>query len=50
MGEELSKVYEPETTERQANEIWSSGQYFHAEAAGDGREKKNYTIVIPPPT
>ncbi|MBA7476392.1 Valine--tRNA ligase [subsurface metagenome] len=49
MGEELSKVYEPETIERQANEIWSSGQYFHAEAAGDGREKKNYTIVIPPP-
>ena len=49
MGEELSKVYEPETIERQAGEVWSSGQYFHAEAAGDGREKKNYTIVIPPP-
>ena len=49
MGEQLSKVYEPETTERQANEIWFSGQYFHAEAAGDGQEKKNYTIVIPPP-
>jgi len=49
MGEELSKVYEPETIERQANEIWFSGQYFHAEATGDGREKKNYTIVIPPP-
>jgi len=49
MGEQLSKVYEPETIERQAGEIWSSGQYFHAEATGDGREKKNYTIVIPPP-
>ncbi len=49
MGEELSKVYEPETIERQENEIWSSGQYFHAEATGDGREKKSYTIVIPPP-
>jgi len=49
MGEELSKVYEPETIERQASEIWFSGRYFHAEATGDGREKKNYTIVIPPP-
>jgi valyl-tRNA synthetase len=49
MGEELSKVYEPEITEKQANEIWFSGQYFHAEASDDGREKKNYTIVIPPP-
>jgi len=49
MGEELSKVYEPETIERQASEIWFSGQYFHAEATSDGRRKKNYTIVIPPP-
>jgi len=49
MGEELSKVYEPETIERQASEIWFSGQYFHAEAASDGRRKKNFTIVIPPP-
>jgi valyl-tRNA synthetase len=49
MSEQLSKVYEPKTIERQAGEIWSSGQYFHAEASGDGREKKNYTIVIPPP-
>ncbi|MHC4460667.1 MAG: valine--tRNA ligase [Planctomycetota bacterium] len=49
MGEELPKVYEPERIERQANEIWFSGQYFHAEATGDGRENKSYTIVIPPP-
>jgi len=49
MGEQLSKVYDPKSTEAWANEIWFSGQYFHAEAAGDGQEEKNYTIVIPPP-
>jgi valyl-tRNA synthetase len=50
MTEQLSKVYEPRTTEKQANEIWFSGAYFHAEA--EDRKKstcKPYTIVIPPP-
>ncbi|MBN1391510.1 MAG: class I tRNA ligase family protein, partial [Sedimentisphaerales bacterium] len=47
MGEELSKVYEPKAIEKQANEIWLSGTYFHAEAESEGR--KAYTIVIPPP-
>ncbi|MHC4666400.1 MAG: class I tRNA ligase family protein, partial [Planctomycetota bacterium] len=49
MGEELSKVYEPQTTEKQANEIWFSHGYFHAEASGDGETQEPYTIVIPPP-
>ena len=49
MSEQLSKVYEPKTTEKQANEIWHSGRYFHAEASGDGEPLKPYTIVIPPP-
>jgi valyl-tRNA synthetase len=47
MAEELSKVYEPKNTEQQAAQIWDAGNYFHAEATGDGR--KPYTIVIPPP-
>jgi valyl-tRNA synthetase len=47
MGEQLSKVYEPKTIEKQANEIWLSGGYFRAEAKPEGR--KPYTIVIPPP-
>jgi valyl-tRNA synthetase len=47
MAEELSKVYEPKNTEQQAAQIWAAGNYFHAEATGDGR--KPYTIVIPPP-
>jgi len=49
MGEQLSKVYEPETIEKQANEIWFSGRYFHAESDGQKTDRKPYTIVIPPP-
>lgn len=48
MGEELSKVYEPKTIEKQANEIWFSHNFFHAEA-GVKSTRKPYTIVIPPP-
>ena len=59
MGEELSKVYEPQTIEKLADEIWLRGGYFHAEPSSDGtrlgeasrsrKDKKVYTIVIPPP-
>ncbi len=47
MGEQLSTVYEPKTIEQQANEIWSSQPYFHADPSGN--HEKAYTIVIPPP-
>ena len=47
MAEQLSKTYEPKQIEQQANQIWSSQPYFHAEPRGDGEEA--YTIVIPPP-
>ncbi len=46
MSTELSKVYEPNVTEQQANEVWLSGGYFHAEPDS---ERRAYTIVIPPP-
>lgn len=51
MTEQLSKVYEPKTIEGQAEKIWSSGQYFHAESSPDGKKsvRKSYTIMIPPP-
>jgi len=51
MAKELSKVYEPREIERQANDIWSSGDYFHAITPQPGAERigKAYTIVIPPP-
>ncbi|MHC4365062.1 MAG: class I tRNA ligase family protein, partial [Planctomycetota bacterium] len=50
MAEELSKVYEPKVIESKANDIWFSGSYFHPDADGLSTvERKNYTIVIPPP-
>jgi len=51
MAKELSKVYKPQKTEKQANEIWFSGGYFRAQAMPDGKtsDPKPYTIVIPPP-
>jgi len=49
MSEELSKVYEPKTVEKQVNQIWFSHLYFHAEPPTDGKGEKIYTIVIPPP-
>jgi valyl-tRNA synthetase len=49
MSEQLPKIYESEMIERQANEIWSSRSYFHAEPQADGKNGKAYTIVIPPP-
>ena len=51
MSEQLSKAYEPKTTEKQANEIWSSQPYFHAEGQRDDGKpaRRPYTIVIPPP-
>jgi len=48
MSEQLPKVYEPKTIERQANELWSSNMFFHAEPSDD-KDRKAYTIVIPPP-
>jgi hypothetical protein len=47
MSEELSKTYDPKSTEQQANKIWLEGNYFHAEP--DNNKQKPYTIVIPPP-
>lgn len=50
MIEQLSKIYEPKTIERQADEIWSEGSFFHAESLDSRKSsRKTYTIVIPPP-
>jgi valyl-tRNA synthetase len=49
MSEQLSKIYESKTIERQANEIWSSHSCFHAEPHAEGEDGKAFTIVIPPP-
>ena len=47
MSEQLSKVYEPKVIEKQANDIWNSKPYFHAQPPENSQ--KAYTIVIPPP-
>jgi len=49
MSEELSKVYEPQIIEKLVDKIWLAGGHFHAEPPSDGKDKKVYTIVIPPP-
>jgi len=53
MAEELSKVYDPKITEKQADAIWAAGGYFHAQESDSSdksdSERKPYTIVIPPP-
>jgi len=49
MDVEFSKVYEPRTIEKEADEIWLAGGHFHAEPAGAGDRRKAYTIAIPPP-
>ncbi|MBN1804236.1 MAG: valine--tRNA ligase [Sedimentisphaerales bacterium] len=49
MSEQLSKVYEPKVIERQANELWSSNNFFHADSSDNAKDRKAYTIVIPPP-
>ncbi len=51
MSEQLSKVYDPKTIERQVDGVWSGGGYFHAQAKSDGSKdgRKPYAIMIPPP-
>ncbi|MBN1360541.1 MAG: valine--tRNA ligase [Sedimentisphaerales bacterium] len=49
MAEQLDKVYDPATIEKQVNEFWSSAPFFHADASRDGDKAEAYTIVIPPP-
>jgi valyl-tRNA synthetase len=46
MGKELAKGYEPKEVEERIYDMWVKGNYFHAEI---DREKKPFTIVIPPP-
>ncbi len=42
----LPKVYDPKTVEDRIYALWLKGNYFHAIV---DRDKKPYTIVIPPP-
>ncbi len=46
MAKELAKSYKPSEFEDKIYDFWMEGNYFHAEA---DRDKKPYTIVMPPP-
>ena len=46
MSKELAKQYNPAEVEDRTYKFWCDNKYFHAEV---DKEKKPYTIVIPPP-
>ncbi len=46
MQKELAKSYEPKEVEDRIYDFWVKGNYFHPEI---DKDKKPYTIVIPPP-
>ena len=46
MAKELAKSYKPSDFEDKIYDFWIEGNYFHAEV---DRDKKPYTIVMPPP-
>ena len=46
MAKELAKSYKPSDFEDKIYDFWIEGNYFHAEI---DRDKKPYTIVMPPP-
>ncbi|HPC95025.1 MAG TPA: valine--tRNA ligase [Sedimentisphaerales bacterium] len=48
MAEQLDKVYDPQSIEKQVNALWGSRPYFHPDASG-AAASGTYTIVIPPP-
>ena len=46
MAKELAKSYNPREVEDKIYSFWIENNYFHSEI---DREKKPYTIVMPPP-
>ncbi|MGN0550622.1 MAG: valine--tRNA ligase [Acutalibacteraceae bacterium] len=46
MAKELAKSYNPKEVEDKIYDFWLKGNYFHAEI---DKDKKPYTIVMPPP-
>ena len=46
MAKELAKSYKPSDFEDKIYDFWLKGNYFHAEV---DKDKKPYTIVMPPP-
>ncbi len=46
MAKEMAKAYNPKEVEDKIYDFWLKGNYFHAEI---DKDKKPYTIVMPPP-
>ncbi len=46
MERELAKTYDPREVENRIYDFWEQNGYFHAEV---NKDKKPYTIVMPPP-
>ncbi|MGN0476031.1 MAG: valine--tRNA ligase [Ruminococcus sp.] len=46
MAKEMAKAYNPKEVEDKIYDFWMEGDYFHAEV---DKDKKPYTIVMPPP-
>ncbi|MGN0460220.1 MAG: valine--tRNA ligase, partial [Ruminococcus sp.] len=46
MAKEMAKAYNPKEVEDKIYDFWMEGNYFHAEV---DKDKKPYTIVMPPP-
>lgn len=46
MAKELAKSYDPKQVEDRIYDFWMENNYFHAEV---DKDKKPYTIVMPPP-
>ena len=46
MAKEMAKAYNPKEVEDKIYDFWIKGNYFHAEV---DKDKKPYTIVMPPP-
>ncbi len=46
MSENLAKTYDPKAFEDRIYDMWEKSGSFHAET---GRDKKPYTIIMPPP-
>jgi len=48
MAQELPKIYDPQRTQQQAEQLWAKGRYYHADEKA-AHLKKMYSVVIPPP-
>ncbi len=48
MAQELPKIYDPQSTQQQAEQLWAQGRYYHADEK-TVTPKETYAVVIPPP-